>query len=224
VAIDTYDELVEEIASTLNRADLTDDIPGFIALAEERHRDDVRIREMLTRSTVQITARYMDMPTGFIEMKRLRAMATTTADPWNVQQVTPDEITDKRQRAVRLGTYFVLPSARPRNLPNYYAVESQLEFDIDPSEFDDDEPYAEFLYYDSRKVAALSASNASNVILVKAPGLYLYGALVHSAPFLLDDERIATWETAYQERLAKVNATDRKRAGSLVSRVVGSTP
>ena len=228
-AITTRDELIAVVASTLNRTDLTSDIPGWISLCEQRHRGavengGVRIREMLTRDTSQITSRYLDLPTDFIEMKRLRVQATTTADPWPVTQVTPDEITGYRQKAARSQAIFTWSRARPANLPLFYSVQDQIEFDVDPSDFDDDLPYAEFLFYDGAKVLPLSDSVASNAILARASGLYLYGTLVHSAPFLMDDARIETWEAAYQALVAGVNAVDRKRGGQIASRVSGSTP
>lgn len=199
-------------------------------MAEERHRGavengGVRIREMLTRDTSQITSRYLDLPTTFIEMKRLRVQATLALDPWPLTQVTPDEITTYRQKAARNNVQIFSNSMyRPANLPKFYAVQDQIEFDVDPSDFDDDLPYAEFLFYDLDKVEPLSSSNASNAILARASGLYLYGTLVHSAPFLMDDARIETWEAAYQTLVSGVNAVDRKRGGQIASRVSGSTP
>jgi hypothetical protein len=238
-AVTSFDTLIAAVVSTLNRGDLADEVAGWISFCEDRFEGavgeaadiaetgavapgGVRIREMLTRSTSVITARYIALPTGFLEMKRLRTLATATSDPFKVEQVTPDEITEKRQRAVRNSAIFLQPSDRPVNLPNYYAIENQIEFDVDPSEFDDDLPYAEFLYY--QKLTRLSASNASNVLLARSPSAYFYGTLVHSAPFLLDDARIQTWEAAYQTTVGGLNATDRKRAGSLISRVPGPTP
>ena len=43
------------------------------------------------------------------------------------------------------------------------------------------------------KVPALSDSNASNWVLANHPDVYLYGALVQSAPYLMDDARVSTW-------------------------------
>jgi hypothetical protein len=52
-------------------------------------------------------------------------------------------------------------------------------------------------YY--KKIPALSDSNTSNWLLAKSPAMYLYGALVQSAPYLRDDDRITTWGTLYKE-------------------------
>jgi hypothetical protein len=43
------------------------------------------------------------------------------------------------------------------------------------------------------KIAALSADGDTNWLLTNHPDLYLYGALVHTAPYLKDDARLAVW-------------------------------
>ena len=47
------------------------------------------------------------------------------------------------------------------------------------------------------RLKPLSSSNVSNRILLDAPDCLLYGALMHSAPYIGDDARIALWGTLY---------------------------
>ena len=56
MAISTYAELKTSIANWLDREDLTDIIPDFIALAETRHKRDFKIRRMETRVTANMPA------------------------------------------------------------------------------------------------------------------------------------------------------------------------
>lgn len=42
-------------------------------------------------------------------------------------------------------------------------------------------------------IPALSDSNTQNWLILREPGLYLYQALAHSAPYLKDDQRLLTW-------------------------------
>ena len=49
MALDTYSNLKTEIASYLNRDDLTTNIDTFIDLAESRHAKDLRLREMAVK-------------------------------------------------------------------------------------------------------------------------------------------------------------------------------
>ncbi len=55
------------------------------------------------------------------------------------------------------------------------------------------------IYY--ARIPALSDTNPTNWLLDKAPDLYLYGALVESAPFMMDDARLGTWTTLYQKAM-----------------------
>ena len=46
MALATYSDLKTSIANWLDRSDLTDVIPDFIALAETRHKRDFKIRRV----------------------------------------------------------------------------------------------------------------------------------------------------------------------------------
>ena len=61
----------------------------------------------------------------------------------------------------------------------------------------------ELLYY--QKLPALSSSNADNWLLLEAPDVYLYGALLHSAPYLADDQRVAVWAQLYGAAVQRLN-------------------
>lgn len=221
LAFTTYDGLIDAIASTLNRTDLEADIPGWIDLAEEQHKTDLRIRDMLTRTTTQITARTLALPTGFLKFKRLRVSATSTGYPYEIKIVTADELV-RHWRAEDMGTGNPPLLDRPANMPRYVSIDSVMEFDVDPSEFDDTAPYLQMLYWKS--FTALSDDNTSNALLVRSPGAYFYGSLVHSAPYLLDDERIGVWRNEYATIVHRLNMNDRDTGGPLTSRVAGRTP
>lgn len=44
-----------------------------------------------------------------------------------------------------------------------------------------------------QSIPALSDSNTTNWLILREPGLYLYQALCHSAPYLKEDQRLITW-------------------------------
>jgi hypothetical protein len=52
------------------------------------------------------------------------------------------------------------------------------------------------LFYLGR-LMPLSPSNSTNRILKDAPDALLYGALMHSAPYIGDDQRLQLWGTLY---------------------------
>ncbi len=57
-----------------------------------------------------------------------------------------------------------------------------------------------------RDVAALSDFNPTNWILAAHPGAYLYGALKHSALYLIEDDRLPLWNDMYQGAIDRINA------------------
>jgi hypothetical protein len=61
-------------------------------------------------------------------------------------------------------------------------------------------------YYKIPKV--LSETNPSNEYLEVCPDLLLYASLVESAPFLMDDARLQTWEALYTRGLTSITKSD----------------
>ena len=72
----------------------------------------------------------------------------------------------------------------------------------------------ELLYY--QKLDALSDSNSDNWLLLDSPDVYLYGALLHSAPYLAEDQRIAVWAQMYSASVQRLNevSEDARFSGS----------
>jgi len=54
----------------------------------------------------------------------------------------------------------------------------------------------EHLYFS--RIPALHEGSPTNWMLDYHPDAYLYGALLHSAPYLVEDQRIAVWSTLYE--------------------------
>jgi hypothetical protein len=69
----------------------------------------------------------------------------------------------------------------------------------------DDIYTGELLYF--AKIPALSDAATTNWLLTDSPDAYLYGALVHSAPYLKDDARIQVWAALYQSAIDNLNAS-----------------
>jgi hypothetical protein len=210
VSLDTYDNLKVEIEEHLDRDDLNDRIDTFIDIAEAAHRDDVRFREILVRLPITLADgdRTEDLPADFAQIKYLRF-----ENPWagyqgkkylpKLVQVTEDQLTD----LAMAGT----------GHPKYFSIEERIEFEVEA----DRDYTGELLYY--KQMTPLGSTNASNELLVRAPDLYLYRALLASAPFLMNDERLETWGRLYDRALGRVNESERtnRRAGPQVARVKG---
>jgi hypothetical protein len=63
---------------------------------------------------------------------------------------------------------------------------------------------AVFLNY-TRKVPALSDSATTNWLLTDAPDVYLYGSLLHAAPYLHEDNRVNVWAQLYGAAVKQLN-------------------
>jgi len=188
MALDTYANLKLEIASYLNRTDLSEYLDTFIDLAESRHARDLRLREMetvdATIQTVSGTQAY-DLPTGYLEARYVLLQST----PYNfLNFMAPPDFF----RVYNLGegsgttTYYTIVSNK---IYLGYAPDSVVNIEIG--------------FF--KRPTGLSATNTTNDILTFFPDLYLYGALGESAPFLMQDERLKIWSTLYGEAVESAN-------------------
>jgi hypothetical protein len=189
MSVTNYGELKSTIADFLNRSDLTSVIPTFIDFAEAEFNRNLRVRQMVLRAEAQIDARFSAVPADFIEAKDL---VIVSSDP-----VQPLEFVTQQQMAQdRKSTY--LSAAKP---VYFSVVGDQFEFMPTP----DTEYSLEMSYF--AKIDALSSDSDTNWLLRDYPDLYLYTSLMHSAPYLKDDERMTVWaelaRKARQELIAR---------------------
>ena len=188
MALDTYANLKTEIASFLNRDDLTAQIDTFIDLAETRHARDLRIREMETVdtsiTTVAGTQSY-DLPTGYLE---LRYAMLQTSPYTMLQYMSP------------ILNYRMYNEGEETGMPVYYTIVGKK---IYLGHSPDSANVLELGFF--QRATALSSSNTTNDILTNFPDLYLYGSLAETSPFLMQDERLAVWSSLYKEGVRTAN-------------------
>ena len=186
MALSTYDELKASIADFLNRSDLTSVIPDFIKLAETGMNREVRHWRMEKRATAELNTQYTALPSDFLEPIR---MSLNTADTNTLEMVNAFQISNLR--AQNLNT-----SGRPIN---FAILDGSIEVFPTP-----DAAYTlEMLYYET--IDTLNAQTTTNWVLTNFPDAYLYGALIHSAPYLQDDTRANTWAALYQKAINDIN-------------------
>ena len=190
MAITNYTNLKSSIADFLNRDDLTDVIPTFIALAEADFNRNVRHYKMEARSNGQQDAgdQYMQIPSDWLETIRLHLTSNGTSALTLTSRAAMADIRAKNENISTKSPYL------------YTHADGQFELYPTPSEETD----FEILYY--QKIPALNDSNTTNWLLTDAPDVYLYGALKHSASYLQDDARLTVWQAQYQEALLNLNA------------------
>ncbi|MBL4757425.1 MAG: hypothetical protein JKY32_07260 [Rhizobiales bacterium] len=184
----TFTTLKTNIADFLNRDDLTAVIPVFIELAEARINRDLRHWQMESRSETTFDERYEDLPDDWVETIRI-----TVDDKFEVTLVSQAKMQELRQHDDSGG--------RPRH---YTFSTGQVEFWPSP-----DSSYSGSMIYVAT-IDALSNTNpdaGTNWLLETSPDVYLYGSLLHSAPYLAEDPRIQIWAGLYQEAMTTLNNT-----------------
>lgn len=195
MALSNYTELKSTIADFLDRTDLTSIIPAFIELAEAQIHRDLRHWRMEARATSSLNTEYSNLPTDWLETISVHLTGNGTSV---VNLASRDAIGDKRAQGNDT-------TGRP-----YLYTHAAGALELFPTP---DASYGlELLYYS--KPDALSDSVATNWILDEAPDVYLYGALIHSAPYLAEDARTSTWAQLYSAAVSKLNAdSERARHG-----------
>jgi hypothetical protein len=193
--ITTYSELQTVIADFLDRDDQTTRIQTFIDLAEATMDRQLRHWRMERRSNATVDTQYTALPSDFLEPVRFVLQANP---PHAVELVGQAEIMDRRQA-----------TSDTTGKPRYYAVtDGTIELFPTP----DTQYTLEMVYYSS--IDKLSGSNASNWVLQYHPDAYLYGALIHSAPFLGEDARMQTWAALFQSSIDAINVeNERAKSG-----------
>ena len=191
MAIGTFAQLKTAAANWLDRSDLTDRIPEFIALAEARFRE-LRIREMETVSTAISTVagtREYSLPTGFVQMKEFH-LSTDPLTP--LAYITPEMMTRLWAGSAQAKPQvFTIIADNVRLGPGPDAVYT-----------------TSMLYY--KTFTALSDSATTNDMLTNNPDVYLYGTLLEAEPFIMNDQRIQVWLGAFDRAVASIQNQDNK--------------
>ena len=184
--ITTYAELQTVIADFLDRDDQTTRIETFIDLAEAAMNRLVRHWRMENRSTAILDTQYTAMPSDFLEPVRLQVL---TQPPHALELIGQGELLTRREN-----------TGDTQGTPRYYAITNGT---IEAFPTPDGDYDLQMVYYG--KIPALSAGNPTNWVLQYHPDAYLYGALIHSAPFLGEDARMTTWAALFQSSIDAIN-------------------
>ena len=166
-------------------------IPSFIQFAEAKFNRQLFVRQMEQRSTAVVNLlssepEFIALPSDFQSMRRVRLSSVTGKPCLEFKSGT-------QMDEYRFATFDVV--AQPR----YFTVfGSEIELAPTP-----DAAYTIEMVY--RQVIPPLATGNTNWLLTIAPDLYLYGALLESAPYIKEDARITTWGTAFASALDDLN-------------------
>lgn len=179
--ITNYTELQAAISDWLNRADLEQQIPDFITLAESTLNRVLRDSRMATTASVTLTTGTGPIPADALELLYVQSGTTTSAP---LEQVNPQQLTMLRRARLRsAGT------------PRFFAVvgRNMLVAPIPAT------GTLSITYY--QKIPSLSTGSPTNWLLTEAPHVYLYAALAHAAPFLKDDARTTLMQSIISQQI-----------------------
>lgn len=185
-------------------------IPTFIQLAEAKFNRQLFARQMEQRATALVNLassepEFISLPSDFQSMRRVRLSSVMGKPALEFRSGT--QIDEYRFETFNIG-------GRPR----YFTVFGD-ELEIAPTP---DAAYTLEMVY-RKKIPALAESDA-NWLLALAPDLYLYGALLESAPYIKEDGRIQTWGLGFTAALNDLNnlgLTSTFNAGPMTIRVSG---
>jgi len=193
-----YATLQAHVADTLNRSDLTGVVPNFIQQFEAQAKRDFRLRKLSDRGIVSISADGLVLPSDFYSLESWYHDGATYFGPIGI--VGPDQIGSLK------GAY------GNSGVPQFASiVDGRVNFAPEP-----DSTYDTRMVY-WRTVVDLSATNTTNWLLTAAPDIYIYGALVESAPYLKDDSRMTLWQSLLEQRIEALHlaTVDAQFGGSI---------
>jgi hypothetical protein len=223
MAFGTLSELLTALQGWLgDRTDLVDQLPNFVALAEEDMSGKLRARELHDRVVALLTEEYEWLPVDFAAVDYL-AFGSGSGDRVRLPYRTMQQIDNDKRYGQSLETPCV-----------YSIIGTQIRFAppptpivVPPGVDPDLEPWKarhfELVYW--RKVAPLTAPASTNVVLTNYPSCYLYGSLVAAEPFILNDARLGMWKGLYEEALDRASAGDKRDThAAMVVSMPGDAP
>jgi hypothetical protein len=205
MSLAAYDDLKNAIINQLHRDDLASVVDDWIDLCEADFNRRLRVSNMETSTTFTVDSEEESLPSGFLELRNIQL---NTNPVKSLTFMSPQEM-DRRYGGIS-------------GEPSYFCViGNQFQFAPPP----DGSYTCEVTYYAA--FDAISASTTTNWVLTNHPDVYFYGALIHSAPYVMNDKRIALWEMLYEKALARIDQEDvrKKYMGSTLEMrtdIVGS--
>jgi hypothetical protein len=161
-------------------------------MAHARLNRKLRVMDMIVRSTANLTTQYTALPGGFLEMRNIQLNVAT---PKPLEYLTPEQMDEER-----------LLGGNTAGEPVYYTILGGL-IEVFPTP-DATSYEIELAWYKELPVLSLDAD--TNWLLTKAADVYLYGSLIHSAPYLKDDQRAVVWLQLHDAALDELQLEDDK--------------
>lgn len=192
--IATYQALCSKVQDFLVRRgddEVIRQIPTYIQLAEADMNRRVRHWRMQAVADQTATDGILALPGDWLEAVSVHAGAALSFLP-----VT--QLDDLAESTGSDPVYYTVRGSNIEIMPEYSGA-------------------VKHTYY--QRIPALTATDNTNWMLAYNPDCYLYGALIHSAPHLQEDARIATWSSLYDAAIDRSNSDGRGNSGPMRMRI-----
>ncbi len=208
MSLSTYSELKTSIANYLNRSDLTDVIPDFITLTENRLNRELRVRANMVRATTTTTSgtAFYDLPSDLIELRNITY--DTSSSSYALTYLSPESSSRE---------YGSTGNGFPRAYTN---LGKNIKLAPTP-----DGAYTININY-FQKLNSLSDSVTSNDVLTEFPDLYLFGSCMEGAIYLNDTEQTQRFASIFQATLDEVKRSEEaaRYSGTVMTMTVQGDP
>lgn len=193
--IQDYTSLITEIISWVDHDEVTTAVAStLLNMGEKRVYREIKVTEMETAFSVQISGGVAALPSDFEGFKHARISGSPDV---------PLEITDAES------IYRRYPTRSSESKPLMCAIDgSSLIFGPYP----DSNYVVKGTYY--ARPANLSSSNTTSYFTDEGGDALFFASLVNAEPFLKNDPRVVTWEGLYQRSKMEITKEQkRKRFG-----------
>jgi hypothetical protein len=140
---------------------------------------------METRVTASVNTEYIELPTGFLQMRNFQL---NTNPKQTLRFVTPEYIDTFWTGSV---------TGKPKV---FTTIGGEIQLAPSP----DGTYTVEMDYYKKWDLA----TDLTNWLIQNAPSVYLYGSLLQAEPFMKNDKRIPVWNSFFEGALNDVDKAD----------------
>jgi hypothetical protein len=193
---------------------------GFIGLCEQDLNERLRARCMVARVMTTIVSQYSTLPDDYLEMFDLRLANGGPPLTYVTREMTANAYWQANNSSLnaQASVWMLPPDFYPIMNPPAYpwnegcpahfsVVGNEIEWSPFPAPADPDGyawPVAEMAYYQRLNLGTDDTS--TNNVLSTYPAAYIYGSLIHAAPFIRDDGRLTVWKGLYDTAIGGANA------------------
>lgn len=208
-----YSDFLDTIRSWINRQEMTDTIVGsWVKFAEDRFNTELRCREMVKRSYATVNNNSVPLPGRCLDLLYVKYIPVANTVPAIRKGLT--------FKVCSMDEYWTIINDNCHPLhrtPLFARIGNSIE--LNPNVDVANGTQVEIGYHAT--VDPL-ADGAATPIFTRYSRLYTYATLANSAPFLLEDNRVALWEaqaTAQIQSISDAYRTEKFSGGVLHSRI-----